>query len=52
MDLAQLVTVLTQLGLAGAAWRLANKIDKRQADHETSDAQFQAEVKRHLGMIT
>ena len=44
MDIAQLITVLTQLGLAGAAWRLANKIDKRQAEHEKQDAVFQAGV--------
>ncbi len=45
MDIAQLAAVLTQLGLAAAAWRLANKIDKRQEAHEKQDVQFQADVK-------
>lgn len=34
MDVAQLVTVLSQLGLAAAAWRLANALKIRVADHE------------------
>ncbi len=35
MDIATLVTVLTQLGMAGAAWRLANALKLRVDDHET-----------------
>ena len=42
MNTAQLITVLTQLGLAGAAWRLANSLREtvaalqgKVADHET-----------------
>lgn len=50
MNLAQLVTVLTQLGWAGAAWRLASKIDKRQAEHEVTDRKFQEDVKTRLGI--
>lgn len=50
MDVAQLVAVLTQLGLAAAAWRLANKIDKRQTAHEVVDAEFQRAVRFHFGM--
>ncbi len=50
MDIAQLITVLTQLGVAAAAWRLANKIDKRQEAHEKVDTQFHADVKAHLTM--
>lgn len=34
MDIAALVTVLTQLSLAGAAWRLANALKARVDDHE------------------
>ncbi len=50
MDIATLITVLTQLGLAAAAWNLATKIDKRQVDHERTDHSFQSDVKKHLGM--
>lgn len=35
MDLATLATVLTQLGLAASAWRLANALKGRVDDHET-----------------
>lgn len=35
MDAATLVTVLTQLGLAAAAWRLANALKVKVDDHET-----------------
>jgi hypothetical protein len=35
MDVAQLVTVLTQLGLATAAWRLASALKVRVDNHET-----------------
>ncbi len=48
MDYAQLIAVLTQLGLAGAAWRLANKIDKRQEAHEKNDLAFQVETRGTL----
>lgn len=34
MDIAQLVTVLSQLGLAAAAWRLANALKVKVNDHE------------------
>ncbi len=34
MDLAALITVLTQLGLAGAAWRLATALKGRVDNHE------------------
>jgi len=34
MDIATLVTVLTQLGMAAAAWRLANQLRFRVEDHE------------------
>lgn len=50
MDIAQLVTVLTQLGVAAAAWRLASKIDRRQEAHEKADLQFQNEVRLHFGI--
>lgn len=35
MDVAGLVTVLAQLSLAGAAWRLANALKARVDNHET-----------------
>lgn len=35
MDMATLATVLTQLGLAAAAWRLANQLKLRVDNHET-----------------
>lgn len=35
MDVATLVTVLTQLSLATAAWRLANQLKIKVGDHET-----------------
>ncbi len=50
MDIAQLVTVLTQLGLAGAAWRLATKIDKRLEAHESMDVKFHNDVRERLGI--
>lgn len=34
MDFAGLMTVLTQLGVAAAAWRLANALKVRVDDHE------------------
>lgn len=34
MDLASLVTALTQLGMAAAAWKLANALKIRVDDHE------------------
>jgi hypothetical protein len=34
MDIATLVTVLTQLGMAAAAWRLANALKVKVDDHE------------------
>jgi hypothetical protein len=34
MDIASLVTVLTQLGMAAAAWRLANALKVKVDDHE------------------
>lgn len=34
MDVATLVTVLTQLGLAASAWRLANALKTKVDDHE------------------
>ena len=34
MDLAALVTVITQLGFAVAAWKLANALKLRVDDHE------------------
>jgi UDP-N-acetylglucosamine enolpyruvyl transferase len=51
MDIAQLVTVLTQLGLAGAAWRLATKIDKRQIEHEKVDQEFQMEIRAQIATM-
>ncbi len=35
MDIAALVTVLCQLGMAAGAWRLANALKGRVDDHET-----------------
>jgi len=35
VDVVGLVTVLTQLGVAAAAWRLANALKLRVDDHET-----------------
>jgi hypothetical protein len=34
MDLAAVVTVLTNIGLGAAAWRLANALRVRVDDHE------------------
>lgn len=34
MDVATLITVLAQLGLAGAAWRLASELKATVSDHE------------------
>lgn len=34
MDIATLVTVLSQLGLAAAAYKLANALKTRVEDHE------------------
>lgn len=34
MDIAGLVTILTQLGFAFAAWRLASALKVRVEDHE------------------
>ncbi len=48
MDIAQLVTVLTQLGVAAAAWRLASKIEKRLVTHEALDTAFHLETKTLL----
>jgi hypothetical protein len=35
MDVAALITAITQLGMAAAAWRLANALKGRVDDHET-----------------
>ena len=48
MDVAQLITVLTQLGLAGAAWRLATRIDARLKVHEDLDLKFHTDTAAHL----
>jgi hypothetical protein len=42
MDLAALITVLTQLGLAAAAWRLANTLKGRVEDHEVRITKLEA----------
>jgi hypothetical protein len=35
MTLAELITVLAQVGLGAAAWRLANQLRVRVDDHES-----------------
>ncbi len=34
MDIAALITAITQLGMAAAAWKLANALKLRVDDHE------------------
>lgn len=46
-----LITSISQLGLAAAAFRLGSKVDKRQADHEEVDKQFHSEVRAKLGIV-
>ncbi len=48
MDIAQFVTVVTQLGFAAAAWRLATTIDQRLKVHEALDLKFHTDTQAHL----
>ncbi len=42
MDIAALITVLTQLSLAGAAYKLANALKGRVDDHEVRIVRLEA----------
>jgi hypothetical protein len=42
VDVAAIVTVVAQLGLAGAAWRLATALKLRVDDHETRIVKLEA----------
>lgn len=44
MDIATLVTVLTQLGMATAAWRLATALRVRVENHEVRIVDLERKV--------